>query len=88
MKHAIAAVAEGRYEEAARLYRAIGARPAEARACMLAAAQALGERRFDEAARLAGPALDFYRDVGATLYAAQAAELLGTTGEQVAGQSA
>ena len=41
-----------------------------------------------DAVRLAGPALDFYRDVGATLYAAQAAELLGTTGEQVAGQSA
>ena len=88
MKHAIAAVGEGRYEEAARLYRAIAARPAEARACMLAAAQALGERRFDEAARFAEPALEFYREVGATLYAAQAAELVGTTGEQVAGQSA
>jgi|KBSMisStaDraftv2_1062788.scaffolds.fasta_scaffold03351_7 class 3 adenylate cyclase len=88
MRHAIAAVAEARDEEAAELFGAIGAHPSEARARMLAAARARVEGRFDDAARLAEPALDFYREVGATLYAAQAAELLGTTGEQVAGQSA
>jgi hypothetical protein len=88
MKQAITAVAEGRYEEAAELYCAIGARPSESRARMLAASQSLDELRLDDSARLAQDALDFYREVGATLYAAQAAELLASAGEQVAGQSA
>ena len=88
MRHAVATLAEGRYEEAARLYGAIGARPAEARACMLAAAQAFDELCLDDAARLARDALGFYREVGATLYAAQAAELLASAGGRVAGQSA
>jgi hypothetical protein len=55
---------------------------------MLAASQSLDELRLDDSARLAQDALDFYREVGATLYAAQAAELLASAGEQVAGQSA
>ena len=76
MKHAISAMAERDYERAAGLYGAIGSRPAEARAFALAAESALGDGRRDDAARSAALALAFYREVSATLYAAEIEQLL------------
>ena len=80
MKHAVGAMAEGEYERAAALYGAIGTRPAEARALTLAAECALANGRPDDAVRCGAPALAFYREVAATLYAAEIERLLSAAG--------
>ena len=78
-KPAIAATLEGSHQEAAAVYREIGARPLEAHAHLLAAQNAFAEGRRTDAAHHAGRALGFYRAAGASFYADQATKLLERT---------
>ena len=68
---ALTAIAEGRFANAADLYREMGSKPLQAMAHLLAAEH--GNRKAD--IDHAQTALQFYRSVGATLYANRAAKL-------------
>jgi predicted ATPase/class 3 adenylate cyclase len=88
VRHAITAIAEDRDELAAELFDAIGAHPDEAGAHGIAARRAVDNGRFDDAARYATTALDFYRRVSATLYCNQIELLLAEARDHTRGQSA
>ena len=75
-KDALAAIAEGRSTDAAKIYHEMGSKPLEAQAHLLVAQHVSGQGRSAEAAPHAQRALDFYLEVGAILYAEEATSLL------------
>jgi class 3 adenylate cyclase/tetratricopeptide (TPR) repeat protein len=75
-KPALIAIAQHRYEDAARVYQEIGSQPLAAQGHLLAARRAAQDGRHAAAKREAEQALAFYQQVGATLYANEAGGLM------------
>jgi tetratricopeptide (TPR) repeat protein len=72
------ATAQHRFEDAARIYEAIGARPGVAASRMAAAEAAAAEGRRAEAEEQLSHALEYYKGVGAIEYVRRGEELLAT----------